>query len=370
MAAPDIGGVNPLARASAAGAVEALGHPRQQALQRALAGQLGQSLQGQVLARLTDGSFVVRMDGLAARMQLPATTQPGADVALKLVALEPRPTFEVPGGALAFAEAMPGGAAAAYLSGPAASKASQVAGSAPLLPTLAAPGTPGPDGAPATLSPTARMLGSVLAAALQAGPAHAAAVGRAPLAGAPTLDAAALSSALQDGVAKSGLFYEAHVAEWAQGQRPLADLAQEPQMAGPRPGQPERDPATAQFISQQLATQEQGRLAWQGQLWPGQPLSLELQRQVDRDAPDARHGGAPEPGDAWQGSLRLRFAALGEVAASLTLAGGQLHIRLDTGGAQAGTLLRAHAPRLADALAAAGTPLGSLAIRDPGPGDE
>jgi hypothetical protein len=370
MAAPDFGGVNPLARTAAAGAVEALGHPRQQAFQRALAGQLGQSMQGQVLGRLADGSFVVRVDGLAARMQLPAATALGADIALKLVALEPRPTFEVPGGALAFAEAMPAGAAAAYLSGPAASKAAQVAGTNALLPVLAAPGTPGTDGAPATLSPTARLLGSVLSAALQAEPARTAAVGRTSLAPAPTTDAALLAMALRNGIAHSGLFYESHVAEWAQGKRALADLAQEPQMAGPRPGQPERDPATAQLISQQLATQEQARLAWQGQLWPGQPLALELQRQVERDAPDARHGSAPEPGDAWQGSLRLRFAGLGELAASLTLAGGQLHIRLDTGGEPAGALLRARAPELAASLAAAGTPLGSLAIRDPGPGHD
>jgi hypothetical protein len=368
MAGPEFG-VTPLARTGAVGVVDAIGHPRQQALQRALAGQLGQSLQGQVLARLTDGSFVVRVDGMAARMQLPAATAPGTDVALKLVALEPRPTFEVPGGALAYAEAMPGGAAAAYLSGPAAARTGQVTG-ATLLASLAQPTAPGADGAPATLSPTARLLGSVLATALQAGPANAAAIGRAPLLAAPTLDPTQLAGALQQGVAKSGLFYEAHVAEWAQGQRPLAELAKEPQMSGPRPGQPETDPATAQLISQQLATQEQARLAWQGQLWPGQPLSLELQRQVERDAPDGQRPGAQEPEDAWQGSLRLRFAALGEVAASLTLAGGQLHIRLDTGGAPAGAVLRAHAPNLAQALEATGTPLGSLSIRAPGASDD
>jgi hypothetical protein len=368
MAGPELG-VNPLARTGAVGVVDALGHPRQQALQRALAGQLGQSLQGQVLARLTDGSFVVRVDGMAARMQLPAATAPGLEVALKLVALEPRPTFEVPGGALAYAEAMPGGAAAAYLSGPAAAKAGQV--TAAMLPaTLALPVSPAADGAPATLSPTARLLGSVLATALQAGPADAAAVDRAPLLASPTTDTARLAGALQQGVAHSGLFYEAHVAEWAQGQRPLAELAKEPQMAGPRPGQPETDPATAQFISQQLATQEQARLSWQGQLWPGQPLALELQRQVERDAPDGQPARGQEREQAWQGSMRLRFAGLGEVAASLTLTGGQLHIRLDTGGAPAGALLRAHAASLEQALDAAGTPLGSLAIRDPGPDHE
>jgi hypothetical protein len=36
--------------------------------------------------------------------------------------------------------------------------------------------------------------------------------------------------ALRDAVASSGLFYESHVAEWAEGKRPLASLLLEPQM--------------------------------------------------------------------------------------------------------------------------------------------
>ena len=77
---------------------------------------LGKTMQAEVLSRLNDGSFVVRVNGSAARMQLPAGVQVGGEVALKLVGLEPRPTFEYGGGAgrtaaMAYAETAPATAA-------------------------------------------------------------------------------------------------------------------------------------------------------------------------------------------------------------------------------------------------------------------
>ena len=52
--------------------------PRQQALQRALAPQLGKALHGEVLTRLTDGSFVVKVADIPTRMLLPAGARVGA----------------------------------------------------------------------------------------------------------------------------------------------------------------------------------------------------------------------------------------------------------------------------------------------------
>jgi hypothetical protein len=70
---------------------------------------------------------------------------------------------------------------------------------------------------------------------------------------------------------------------------------------------PPTDPATAQLINLQLNAHEQGRVAWQGQLWPGQ----DLQWEIERDPPDAdgkRSGsGNGESASTWQSSLRLRF---------------------------------------------------------------
>ncbi|TFW29507.1 flagellar hook-length control protein FliK [Massilia horti] len=342
MQARDALPVAPLAPASALAALAAVGDQRQQAaFQRALGGQLGKTLQGQVLTRLGDGSAVVQVDTLVARMRLPAGIAPGAELPLKLIALTPRPTFELGvGGARVTAEALPAAALASLESGAAATHSA-------------------PDPHAATLSRTGQLLGSVLAAAQQAGQPARAVTGAAPLLAAPGADATRLAAAIEGAISKSGLFYESHVAQWSQGQRTLAELATEPQMAGPRPGA-STDPGTAQFISMQLATGEQGALAWQGQLWPGQPLQLELARtEVERDAPDERDGQKPEP--TWQSRLRLRFAGLGEISANLALTGTQLHLRIEAS-KEAGPLLHAHAERLSAALTAAGTPLATFAI--------
>jgi hypothetical protein len=134
--------------------------------------------------------------------------------------------------------------------------------------------------------------------------------------------------------------------------------------AAARQASPTSDPATAQFINQQLTAQEQGRIAWQGQAWPGQPM----QWDITRDAPDGRgQDGAPEP--AWRSGVRFRFAGLGEVDASVVLVGQQLHIQVRTGSDGTGALLREQAGRLSGALEAAGTPLSSLDIQGPGSGD-
>jgi hypothetical protein len=352
--------------------VAPIADPRQQAFQRALSGQVGQSMRAEVLAQLSDGSFVVRVNDLAARMQLPAGAQPGTQVPLTLVALTPRPTFQVQtgqGGA-AFAEAgpplpegaTPQSAPLALLEG---KDAAALMRTATLLAGARSMGAlPGgaADGANASISRAGQLLGDVIAAARNADVQASAAIGRTPLLGAPSGDADALARALQNGLDKSGLFYESHVAEWADGARLRSDLAAEPQargMAAPT------DPNTAQLINLQLNAQEQGRVAWQGQLWPGQDLHW----TIEKDAPEGRNSngngdrdGDGDAGGTWQSSLRLRFGALGEVAAHVVLAGDQLHIRLDTASAAVGTQLDAGRARLATALEAAGLPLSTLAI--------
>jgi len=354
--------LTPVART---GAVLPVADPRQQAFQRALATQLGQSMQAEVLSKLSDGSYVVRVADMAARMPLPANVQIGNQVPLTLVAIHPRPTFQLATaqGGQAFAEAGPPlpegaslqGSPLALLEGKEAAaltRASALLAKAQVLSTSL-----GADGAGASLSKAGKVLGDVIAAASANGAPQTAALGRTPLLGAPGADAARIAAALQQGMEKSGLFYESHVAEWAQGTRAQAELAAEPQARGMAPP---ADPATAQLINLQLNAHEQARVAWQGQLWPGQ----EMRWEIARDAPDGGAGGhADEDGasNSWQSSLTLRFGQLGEVAAKVVLSGGQLHIRLDAPAATK-ALLEAGSERLGDALAAAGTPLNTLAI--------
>jgi hypothetical protein len=345
-----------------------IGDPRQQAFQRAFAGQLGQSMQAEVLSSLPDGSFVVRVNEMAARMQLPAGAQVGAQVPLTLVALSPRPTFQVETGqgAPAYAEAglppqegaNPQAAPLAYLEGKDAAALARTAALLAQTRTVAGLGAGSTEGANTSISKAGKALGDVIATAQKADHPATAALGRTPLLPAAGADATSIAAALQEGMAKSGLFYESHVAEWAQGGRSMTELAAEPQAQG-KLSSP-ADPATAQFINLQLTAHEQARVAWQGQLWPGQ----ELHWEIEREAPDGggQDGGADAESSTWQSALRLRFGALGEVAARVVLSGGQLHIRLDAASEDAGQRLQAGRARLEQALDAAGTPLSTLAI--------
>jgi len=359
----------PLSQVARTAATLPVADPRQQAFQRAFAGMVGQSMQAEVLSKLPDGSFVVRVNDTAARMPLPGNAQVGGQVALTLVAISPRPTFQVGSGAPAFAEAGPApsqgqaaGAQAplAYVEGKDAAALMRTAALLAQTKSMAGLGANIGGDANTQISTTGKLLGDVVATAQKMDAGATAALARTPLLGAPSQDAAGIATALREGMGKSGLFYESHVAEWAQGERARADLAQEPQAQG-RMASPS-DPATAQFINMQLTAHEQARVAWQGQLWPGQ----EMRWEVERDAPDGSaggQGGADEDAAAsWQSRLTLRFGALGEVAARVVLSGDQLHIRLDAASEAAGARLQAGRARLEQALAAAGTPLSTLAI--------
>jgi hypothetical protein len=186
---------------------------------------------------------------------------------------------------------------------------------------------------------------------------------RAPLVDSPAAPPAQVAAAMKQAIAHSGLFYESHVAEWAEGKRPLAELLREPQMQ--TEGKPSLHQAATELLGQQLLTHEQAKVVWQGQLWPGQAMQWE----VSKDAPEH---GRPDPGpeDAlWRSSVRFRFARLGDVNARVVLHGGQLHIQVETADGAVGDLLRGQQATLAAALAAAGTPLTSFDIQARSSGD-
>jgi hypothetical protein len=324
--------------------LERSGDARLDVFQRTLATMLGSQVPVSVLARLGDGSFMVHVADTPVRMMLPPGTQPGAQLTMTVLAASPQPTFGL-GDATLHGSLVPLSANAASLA------ASVAAAGARSLQT-------GGEMQGADLSPAARLLGQVLKSAASAPP-LASLNPATPLVqqgqGAP--DPAQLASQLQQAVAKSGLFYESHLAQWAEGKRPLAELMTEPQ-AQRTPGTPSTDPSISQLVNQQLATHESGQLVWQGQFGPNQAMRWEIGREEDNGA-QAR--GDNEDGAAWHSGLRLRFALLGEVEASVSLRGTRLHIEL-LADANAADLLRAGAPRLQEALGAAGNELAALRI--------
>jgi len=467
----DAPGVRPL---TPSGPAPSVADPRQAAFVRTLQPLIGQSLNGQVLAKMDDGSFLVRVADTNARMVLPGGTEVGAELPMTLVSVQPRPTFQVgsqpvqasavftpstqqppaapapaadhsallpsqaqprpgtlpqagqpapatppapqpgpaaaagmpanplPAGAQqvplpgaagglpgappaaiagdgAASDAAPPGSAAATAAGRPLSTAAALLSKAPLTPAEQLPDL-GRNAPQATLSPAARAIANVLSTAYTAPGVPVTINGKTPLVAGGVPDAEQLSAGLHRALGDSGLFYESHVAEWAQGKRPLQDLAREPQMqrvaqqqaaAGNEAlaklaGGP--DLSAAQMINQQLHTHEQARVQWQGEAWPGQAMQWEVRReQQDQQSGGGQDGAAAEP--VWRSGVRFRFPLLGKVSANVTLIGDQVHLQVESGSEDTAATLRAWAGALQQAMEAAGAPLSSLSIQAEGSGD-
>ncbi|MHA4867394.1 flagellar hook-length control protein FliK [Duganella sp. PWIR1] len=291
-----------------------------------------------------------------------ATPNPAATLATPAAAAQPQLAGQA-AAALAAGGALPADAVKPQSLG------ATLLGKAPLTPASELPelsaNTP-----QATLSSAARVLTTILGTAQAGQAAQTALIGKTALFGNSAPDTDVLAQKLQDTISKSGLFYESHVAEWVKGERPLTELMREPQMqrllqqggetaaraAGNGP-----DLSAAQMINQQLHTQEQHRVLWQGQAWPGQQMQWEVRR-------DQREGGKDggqaegEPEQIWRSGVRFRLPLLGAVSAAVTLVGDQVHIQVQTDTDGGATTLRAWAGQLESAMAAAGAQLSSLTI--------
>lgn len=220
-----------------------------------------------------------------------------------------------------------------------------------------------------------------------------------------------LPSGLSRAVTGSGMFYEAHQAEWALGQRSLASLLAEPQgrfsdpallflvasggdeatffaladAAEATPSPKDSQPAGAgralpdagvfdadmpavvrhpvipdelrPLVQQQLEAGASHRLVWQGEIWPNQVMDWEIVRDQSHAA------DTPEPQDVWQTRLRLSLPRLGEVDLRLQLGGDVANVMMATAAATSGAVLEAALPALQDSFAAAGLRLAGAQVR-------
>jgi hypothetical protein len=266
------------------------------------------------------------------------------------------------------AVALPAGSAVPAEAVKPQSLAATLLGKAPLTPADQLPELD-PNTPPPTLSSTARALTTVLGTVQPGQAAQLALIGKTALFGNAAPDSGQLAQKLHDTISQSGLFYESHVTEWVKGERTLPELMREPQMqrmaqggdSAARAAANGPDLSAAQLINQQLHTQEQGRVQWNGQAWPGQAMQWEIRREQREGRKDGS-GGEAEPEQVWRSGVRFRFPMLGAVSASVTLVGDQVHIQVQAGSDDTATTLRAYASRLEGAMAAAGSPLSSLTI--------
>ena len=316
-----------------AAATKALGGGRDYALRLLPQLDPGELVSARVDSKLPDGSYKVMVAGQALSMKLPSYVVPGDTLELAFVAREPRLTF-------ALADSARAGTPLAQLS-----DAGRLVAA-----TMLAPGE--------TAAP--------LAAA-------------SPLLGGAPTEGARLADALNQALETSGLFYEAHQAEWVAGQRDVAQLRQEPQARltqSPRVAEPgaalaalsaaetapkdlaarAMDPRTVPLVQQQLAALDNAKVMLQLEVWPQQWMRWEIEEQS---------GGARREADAppsWSTLLRLELPQLGELRAALTLSGSELRIRLDAASAASAERLRAHRGSLQAALTGAGVAPAGIAI--------
>lgn len=219
------------------------------------------------------------------------------------------------------------------------------------------------------LSATGVLLRDVLRAAGPAANAGDVAPAARPLIGVPPHSQVAtdrLALQIKDAVEFSGVFYESHLAQWADEVRPRGLLALEPQSkwtgsTDAAPGTTATGDVAAPVVRRQLDVLDTGRFLWRGDLWPGQPGALVIEED---DARPQRHADAPHPTTAARMRVELTLPGLGRVHASLGLLGDTLTLALHCDEPRAAGALRDAAPALRQAIGLRAIDVASLAITD------
>ncbi|MDQ3185735.1 MAG: flagellar hook-length control protein FliK [Pseudomonadota bacterium] len=320
----------------------------------------GQRLRATVQANLAADEFVVSLhmpqteNRQTLHMKLPANVQPGDVLNLVFVSQKPRPTFALVSNVLS-------------------------AGISPLL------------------SETGRFIDNLLRGPIISGGPTAlpgAACFHFPLLASPPTDSAELAQSLASAFRRSGLFYEAHQAQWIAGARPLTELLLEPQARLFRLpletsagfAVPNAEPTTTvsandtvadashpahpeilAMVRQQLEVFETRHFAWQGMAWPGQTIAWEVAEEKPQltQEQEAEQGAARQPSTRWRTGLCLTLPNLGQVGASLRLdaeGAGSVEIRFTAAEPMTAGILRTGAIPLANGLESAGIKLLGMGV--------
>lgn len=411
---------NPLIEASSNAAL--VSQARQGAIVNSSQLVVGKQFQAEVVATLTDGTYIVKVADVAARMQLPNSPQVGNKLSLTLLSTSPRATFLLnppgdeeagaaptttmatlansakqliddfnqSGAGQAANNKLTTGAGGLYLQPGANVAATTNTTAEPRLINLT---TPQPDSSPATFSSAGKLVNQLIQNMPQQG--NIVNVSKVPLLSTPDVGAGTLMKGLQSGVATSGMFYESHVLQWAEGTLPTAELMKEPQakfalppeslpnerpLAGVAPtATPDSGKANptqtttgtalassadatitlpkgaTPLIQQQLQTLEQQRFVWHGEVWQGQTMDWEI-------AQDQEHQSGNQQEATWQSAVHFELPQLGSISAQLQLTGTHLRLQINTADATSALLLKNYAPDLASALDLAGTQLDSIIV--------
>lgn len=238
--------------------------------------------------------------------------------------------------------------------------------------------------------------------------------GNRPIAGAPPGSAQEILPLLKEAIARSGMFYESHQADWVEGRFAKSELLQEPQgklsataaFATPadgqapssdlatarampsatpessRPGPPSAQPAadtilTAKtadsapaqspgqivapqiqtIVHQQLEALASQNFVWQGQIWPGQDMRWEIEEDGQN-----RQNEEDTAAENWRTRLDLSFPRLGGISARLHLHDGQVSLAISVDNDASLEIMQAGSEALRQQFGDAGLALTSLGI--------
>ncbi|UFS70432.1 flagellar hook-length control protein FliK [Geomonas sp. RF6] len=277
----------------------------------------GQQVKGEVVQTLGRNLYLVQVEGETFQLALPAQLKKGDSVSLAFVSSDPQVLFELQHGEGA-AEPVRVSSLGRWLAG-----------------------APDEEAAPFPVQ------GPLLGRAGEGGP--------------------ALAARLKDALTAGGLFYESHLARWAAGALPLAELLKEPQgklsrLRRPSAGAAERGEGTARgngvaddrtlpLVREQLLLLNTRVLSWKGEPWAGQEMALTVREAGDEDDPGV------------EASLALDLPHLGGVRARVHLGAQGTAVEVVVETRESCELLKSERGNLTAASSAAGVRLSRVSVR-------
>ena len=269
-------GLSPVGRLVPVIAVDNIGAPLQELSARATQFALGREYSAQILSKVDDKAYLVKVDNTVLKMDLGNAAQAGQAVSLRYVQDGPLPTF--------------------------------------LLLPQASAATSGAT----ELSSAARLIGQYLQEAEKHGVSNkfeaSAVVTHSPK------DPQMIAQGLRQAFSNSGLFYESHLNEMLHGARSVASVMQEPQNQNAN--------QVPTLTAQQLVVLEQSRVNWHGEVWPGQKMEWDVYSEPEDEQPGESSDGANENTRPVISEIKLDFPNLGAVSAKLTIVDGHVSINL------------------------------------------
>jgi flagellar hook-length control protein FliK len=160
---------------------------------------------------------------------------------------------------------------------------------------------------------------------------------------------------LKTAINQSGLFYESHLHDLAEGHRTVAELKQEPQ------NKPHH--IVQSLLPQQLHVLEHQRVSWHGEVWPGQQMDWDLYVRNGQESKDNKNDHDHDNDQATVASdLTLHLPHLGKVTAKIRLNNGRMQIALLAQQEKALRVLIEKSPALVNRIENNGQKIDSLTL--------